>query len=412
VYQYGLETSIPNVLNEEFRRHYSVGPREWGDMVSVFFGTYTAMQIPVGILIDKAINPKIIALSAFFCMFCGTMLLVLSRNKTVGFLAQAIMGLGGSVSFVLLLKLSIAYFQREKATLVSGIATACGCCGPILIGTTLAYFSRQHAWENAVICVGSFGFLSFLVLAFVVDGKKTSFAVAAAEKGVTSQYIIASLGEIFSNRKAYQQFILAGIFSMMLLGAENAFCCAWGIPFLQLFYGINKLEATSAINAVFVGFAIGCPLAAWVSVKINSYKKAMIIGSAITFCLMTAIIFHKTNFLILTVLSFLFGLFGSCQFLAFPCAISSAPKNLEATVSGLVNTFTMLGGTLLIPIVGHMADHSSSTSILEDPYTAGDYQRGFIVVLASLLISFAASCFIDDISPRESKTNPNPNPNP
>ncbi|MDR2268232.1 MAG: hypothetical protein LBD81_02130, partial [Holosporaceae bacterium] len=80
LYQYGLETAIPNVLNEEFRRHFSIGPKEWGEMVSVFFAVYMAMQIPVGIIIDKALNPKIIVLAAFFCMSSGIILLVSSHN--------------------------------------------------------------------------------------------------------------------------------------------------------------------------------------------------------------------------------------------------------------------------------------------------------------------------------------------
>jgi sugar phosphate permease len=250
--------------------------------------------------------------------------------------------------------------------------------------------------------MGLFGFLSFLILLFVVDRKKADFFAKTAERNITSEYIKKSLREIFGNRLAYRQFVLAGIFSMTLLGAENAFCCAWGIPFLQLFYDINKLEATSAINAVFVGFAIGCPLAAWISVKISSYKKPMIVGSAVCFFALAAIIFWKTNLLVLTILSFLFGLFGSCQFLAFPCSISSAPKNLEATVSGLVNTFTMLGGTILIPVVGRLIDHSNKMLIIEDVYEACDYQRGFVVVLASLIISFVFSCLISDVTPTES----------
>jgi MFS family permease len=406
VYQYGLETAIPNVLNEEFRRHFSIGPKEWGEMVSVFFAVYMIMQIPVGIIIDKAINPKIIVLAAFFCMASGVILLVSSHNVILGFLAQIAMGLGGSVSFVLLLKLSVTYFRREKATVISGIATACGCCGPIIIGTALAYFSQNHVWKTGVISAGLFGFLSFLILLFAVDRRKTDFFAKTDERNITSEYIKKSLKEILGDGSACRQFVLAGIFSMTLLGAENAFCCAWGIPFLQLFYSISKLEATSAVNAVFVGFAIGCPLAAWISIKISSYKKPMIIGSAACFFVLAAILFWKTNLLILTILSFLFGLFGSCQFLAFPCSIGSAPRNLEATVAGLVNTLTMLGGTILIPVVGCMVDHSHKMLILENVYDAWDYQRGFIVVLASLIISFVFSCIINDVSPVvESKAN-------
>ena len=65
-YQFGMRVSIPNVLNEDLQRHFAIGSKELGALISTAYMTYMLMQIPVGIFIDKISLKKIVFLSFFF----------------------------------------------------------------------------------------------------------------------------------------------------------------------------------------------------------------------------------------------------------------------------------------------------------------------------------------------------------
>ena len=62
-YQFGMRVSIPNVLNEDLQRHFAIGSKELGALISTAYMTYMLMQI---IVKQKIISLKTI--QNFLCL--------------------------------------------------------------------------------------------------------------------------------------------------------------------------------------------------------------------------------------------------------------------------------------------------------------------------------------------------------
>lgn len=406
-YQYGIRSVIPSVLNEDLRQYFAINSTEMGSLIGIFYISYMLMQIPVGLLIDR-FSAKKICLSAFALVSFFTISFVYTNNYTIAAASRFFLGCCCSFAFVLIIKISNDYFPREKVAFVSSIAISIGSFGPIIMNPLLAHMSEVFPWRNVVFGIGFFGFAMSLLGLFAVHEKKlpTINSLENDEKCGAEQEkeneirgwnkIWADLKIIFSN----SQYLWIGLFSMAVLGPMSTFCDAWGLSFLKEAYDLDKEQASFLIANMYFAEIFGAPLVAIVAGKMQSYKKVMVGGSLLLIALFSCIIFIKMPLYMLSILLFCTGIIATCQFLSFPAALVGTSKKIGATVTGAVNTLTMLGSTLLIPIVGKIMDFSRGK--LGDPseivvkYSVQDYRTGLCALLFFLCIALCSTIFVKD----------------
>ena len=94
------------------------------------------------------------------------------------------------------------------------------------------------------------------------------------------------------------------------------------------------------------------------------------------------ICFAHLSTTLLSITLFAMGSFAMSQFLAFPLVLSLCDKKLSATVTGIVNTVTMLGCTILVSVIGYVLDWSKGTKLT---YSAIDYRYSMITSVTSVL---------------------------
>jgi sugar phosphate permease len=390
IYQYGARSSVPNVLNNDLQQYFGVTAAEMGRLIGLFFITYTAMQIPVGILIDR-LNVKLISVIACLSVALGMLAFVWTNSYQVASLAQLLIGFGASFAFVLVIKVSNDFFPREKVAFISSIGISCGSLGPVSLNLLIANLAEIYPWKNIVCGIGIFGIIIVIIGYLAVDMKKLPKPTDVNHSAEKQLSIKDSIKVIISNIR----ILLIGIFSMTILGPVSAFCDAWGVSFMQSIYEVDKVAAASAVSMIYLGTMFGAPIAAYLSEKLKSYRKVMLGGSVILVALFGTVIFVKLNFTILCILFFIIGIAATCQFLSFPAALALTPKKIGATVTGVVNTVTMLGSTILVPIIGEIIDFSKNY-FKNASYTPNDYKNGMLMIIVSIVLGMFTLFFIKD----------------
>ena len=389
-FQYGIRVALTGVLNENLLRYFSVSASEFGTLVSIFFLTYTLMQIPSGLASDN-FSLKKITIAAFCFTATGFILFISTQNFYIAFCAQILVGIGCSFAFVLIFKITSAYFSRERGEILSSIALSCGNLGPVIISPIIAYITSCYPWKTVIITASIFGLFCAAVGHIAIDEKKL---LRKNENIEIKKSVKDSLEIICTNKQVF----LIGLFSMLILGPVTAFCDVWGLSFLRSAYNLDKLEASSAISLIYTGMIFGCPFFAYTASKIKSYKIPMIAGGILLFLFLMTVIFFKINFSILSVVLFLIGLLTTCQFLVYPAAINLFSSEVSATVTGVVNTMTMSGCTFMVKIIGVLMDFSfgKKSDIEHMTYSFHDYQYAMISIVAAVLLAIFSALFIKD----------------
>ena len=392
MYQYGVRVSLTSVLNDELLKHFSISASDLGTLVSVFFLTYTLMQIPSGLASDNC-SLKMIPIVAFCFTSVGFIIFVSSCNFWMAILAQILIGIGSSFAFVLIFKVTGTYFPREKSEFLASVGISCGNFGPVLISPLIAFLTQQYLWKNVILIAAFCGLLGAFLGYIGIDEKKL-ISDSSTEKKIKKYSIIDSLKIICSSKQPF----LIGIFSMLILGPIQSFCDVWGLSFLRSAYGIEKLRASSSIGLIYTGMIFGCPFFAFIAGKLKSYKIPMIFGGCMLFFSMLMVIFLKIPFYLLNILLFLVGLLTTCQFLVYPAAINGSLSEISATMTGVVNMITMLGCTFMVKLIGLLMDFSFGEKISggEMIYSVQDYRCAMISIIASVLLAVFVALFIKD----------------
>ena len=392
MYQYGLRVSLTSVLNDELLKHFSISASDLGTLVSVFFLTYTLMQIPSGLVSDNW-SLKMIPIIAFCFTSVGFILFVSSSNFLIAILAQILIGIGSSFAFVLIFKVTGTYFSRKNSEFLASLGISCGNFGPVLISPMIAYITLQYYWKSVILFAAFLGLLGAFLGYIGIDEKKLKSDGAVAEK-IKKYSTKDSLKIICSSRQPF----LIGIFSMLILGPIQSFCDVWGLQFLRSVYEVEKLQASSAIGLIYTGMIFGCPFFAYIAGKLKSYKIPMIFGGCALFFSMLIVIFLKIPFTLLSILLFLVGLLTTCQFLVYPAAISGSLSEISATMTGVVNMITMLGCTFMVKLIGLLMDFSLGEKIIggKMSYSVQDYRYAMMSIVASILLAVFIALFIKD----------------
>lgn len=405
LYQYGIRVAIPGVLNDNIQYYFSIGSQQLGILVSCAYIVYMCMQIPVGFIIDKY-NISIIALASCFITSLSIISFATANCFSYAMLSQLVLGCSSAFAFSMVVKVATNCFSKHYLTIATSIGMALGGIGPITIGIIIAYFSKTHSWHHIIVGIGIAGiFISFMLgisgyfmnkSISVLNNSVSNVAFSYKNRLKNKISVISLLKNTFSNIN----FVLVCLCATFIFGTTSAFSDTWGISFIQKMHDIDKITATSCVSMQFIGTTFGGPFFALLAKYFNSFKKAMLIGSTFLIIIITIITFIKTNIFTLRLLIFFLGICGSTQSLSFLFAlhIFSNTQSISGSITGIVNTMTMFGSSIMIFVVGYMIDRSSQaiSKVSHYVYTVSDYQNGMICLIISATIATAIILCIKD----------------
>ncbi len=192
---------------------------------------------------------------------------------------------------------------------------------------------------------------------------------------------------------------LNGLVGCLLYLPLSVFAELWGPPYLHGAHGYTQADAVQAISMVFLGWAIGGPLAGWFSDHIQRRRLPLIIGAiftAITIC----IIFYLPELpkTVLFTLLFLFGVASSAQSIVFAIAKEASPLHLSGIAIAFTNMLVMLGGVLLQPLAGWLLDFKWDGQIIDElrVYSPNAYRFALSAIPLGAILAIIVLFFLKE----------------
>lgn len=384
----------PGVIATDLMRDFSVSAFALGSLSAYFFYPYVAMQVPVGILVDRFGTRSLLTLMLLLCAM-ATYLFGSTSSLEMAKLARFLCGFSASFAFVGSLKLASVWFPARRIGLLAGLTQTLGMLGAALGQRPIAMFVESFGWratEQGLAIV--FFALACLVLLFVRD-RPAQGPVHGTGHLVKGSDLLAGFSVVVKNSQTW----INGFYAGLLFAPTAAFAELWGNEFLKQTYGLDIKVTTIGIGLIFIGWSVGGPLIGAWSDALGSRRPLMWLSAALS-CVLMSIVLYMPD-LPLTVLFTALFLFGVCNTgvcIAYAVASEINPNNVSGTSLGVANMLSIIVGAGFQPLTGWLLDFYGSGEIISGlpVYTDGNYRLAMSSLPISLVLAFIAVFFIGE----------------
>ena len=338
----------PSAITNELLRDFHTNTATLGFMSSLFYYSYTIMQMPAGLLGDRFGPRKMLCIAAIICAFS---LILMSYTETIWGIGAARFCIGVACSFGYIgpLMLASSWFDNKSFAFATGIVQTIGCIGAVLGTAPIAYFTHMYSWREIMLYLGLSCFIiAILFFLIIVDRPKKTKKTKLNREKITE---LNKLRIVLSNKQTWA----AGLLGCLFWAPMAMFAELWGIPFLMKLNHTSAEVSSSSILVIWLGVAIGSPLFGWISGHIHSRKKPILAAMIINFISCLGIVFwHPLSFLDMNIILFFLGLSSAAMSVTFGVINDNNKPEVVGTAIGFNNMAVILGATILQPIGGYI----------------------------------------------------------
>ncbi|KTC71587.1 hypothetical protein Lbir_1640 [Legionella birminghamensis] len=382
---------IPGALQSELSAAFGhISATTFGQLSAFYYFAYSPMQLPVGMLMDRY-GPRRLLTFACICCTLGSWMFTNTSSMLIAGSGRFLVGFGSSFAFVGVLSLALRWLPRRYFSLVAGLITTLGMLGlvygEVKITDMAVSLGLMHVLWMMIIIGGVLSVITFLV---VRDGP---------EGHITHRQ---PWPEFFSNVwhvLSSPQVWLIGFVGACLYTSLSVFGELWGKTYLEQAHHLTKPEAARTVSAMFLGWAVGAPVAGYFSDVSGRRVFPLVVGAILALiCISIVLYYPGLSYTSLNVLLFLYGVFSATEIIVFIMGKENSGAKLSGTVFAAVNMIVTLGGVIFQPLVGKLLDTFGDSHVVggEHIYSIVDYQLALSVLPLSLLMVTILAFFMKD----------------
>lgn len=313
-----------------------------GILSSMYFYPYAFLQIPVGVLSDTVGARKVIiffsTIAAIGCAFFAS---AVSYEMMV--FGRLLIGIGASGVYVPSLKILSKVYPGKYATSL-GVLFAIGNLGAMFSSYPFALSVSTLGWRETFYIIFIFNII-LIILFFYYYFEK-------GESGESLQF--EDLRILIKNRNIW----LLNSMTFLRYGALMSYQGLWGGPYIIEVYNASRDFAGLILLFVGLGSLFGAPILGFLSDKIGSRKKILVVGG-VGFSVSWLFLAFRTYFMSTSELifsSFIMGFFGGAGPAAYALTKESFPSKITGFASSFLNIFPFIGAASFQILLSYMIE--------------------------------------------------------
>ena len=371
-----LYRTVNAVISPELSRELGLAPGSLGLLTGAYFIAFAALQIPVGMLLDRygprRVEPALLAIAA-----AGALFFAMADGLAGLALARALIGAGVASCLMAPLKAIAHWYTPERQASLAGWIMVAGGLGALAATTPLEIALRFASWRTIFVVLAALTAAVAVWIWFrVPDVPKPA---AAPSFGVQWQ----GVRRVFGHPRFWWIAPLAG-FGM---GSFMAVQGLWAVPWMLEVAGLSRAAAAS--NLLVMGVVM---LAAYLFLGLFATElERRGIGARHLFAAGFALNAAALALIVANIPGdavwwSLYGLGAAANILAFPVLNAGFPRELTARANTAANLVMFVGSFATQWGVGLVVDAARVALGVE---TATGLRYAFALVLALDLATLA-----------------------
>lgn len=238
-----LVRSVNAVISPELTREFGLASGALGLLTSAYFVTFSALQIPAGILLDRygprRVEPVLLVVAAIGCFAFA------AADGLAGLtFARALIGAGVSICLMAPLKAIATWFPRDRQASLSGWMMVAGAAGALAATTPVEFALRYVDWRVLFVGIGVFALASAIAIFSTVPDLPRH----AEPPSVRTQ--LDGVRRVFVEPRFWWIVPVGGLG----MGSFMAIQGLWSVPWMMEVEGWTRAEAARVLLGM--GFSI------------------------------------------------------------------------------------------------------------------------------------------------------------
>ncbi|MEV7783104.1 MFS transporter [Kitasatospora sp. NPDC088351] len=343
---------------------------------------YAAMQIPVGLLVDR-FGPRRVLLLGVLLLSAGQLAFAFSSSFGPALASRAVLGCGDAMTFISVLRIAARWFPAAKNPFVAQLTGLAGMGGNLVTTVVLAQALHSEGWTPTFTTIALLGVAVFALVALFLQEAPAGAPHPGAEgapRPAVGRQIRQSWQEPGTRLGLWVHF------TTQFPG--NAFGLLWGLPYLVEAQGLSRAEAGGLLTLLVLsnmafGLLFGRVLSRTARARmpiVLTVIAVTAVGWAITLAWPGG---HPPLWLVVGII-LVMGSNGPASLVGLDYARSHNPVERLGTASGIANMGGFIGTMITLFGIGVVLD--ALTPAGTDTYSAAAFRWAFCWQYAPLAL--------------------------
>jgi MFS family permease len=348
---------------------------------------YAAMQIPVGILLDRFGAKLLLGVGAAI-MASGQIIVAFAPTLEYAVLGRMLVGMGDSFTFISMIRMVNGWYSGSKASKMQQYVSTIGQTGQFFSAVPFWFMLETLGWEPAFSIMAS---ASLLVLLLVISLTANEPEASKHVQQVVS--LKAAINQLVENVRS-PGIRMAFWTHFSTQPTTTSISLLWAVPYLVTAEGqSHEFAALTLTLMVLFGFVTG-PIIAEVCARAPQLRGTLVysvVGSTVAAWLVLLLVPGKASSVLLLACFLVISIGGPASMVAFDFSKDFAPKQRLGSANGFANVGGFLATFIMMYLTGLVIDllHDPSSGL--DRYNVDSFRWGFasqFIVIAVGLVFF------------------------
>jgi MFS family permease len=345
----------------------------------VQLAVYAAMQVPVGVLIDRIGSRWMMAIGTTL-MIAGQIVMAFSPVISVALVGRILVGAGDAFVFISLIRLVNSWFQGRIVPQLSQWVGNIGQLGQVLSAIPFVLILNEAGWTVAFLSAASLSAIALLGIIVVISDRPKG-----ANEGPRPKTWSESIRQLrVSLQRPGTQL---GFWSHFVTQSSGTvYSLLWGVPFMVFALGYTPALAASFLTII-VGAGLVCgPILGVLTARFPLRRSNIVLSIVAAIGVAWALVLFWPGTpptWLIVILLIVLGAGGPGSLIGFDFARTFNPLHSLGSANGIVNVGGFLASFVMMFLIGVSLDVQNALHVAagapSDLYSLVDFRWAFAI---------------------------------
>jgi predicted MFS family arabinose efflux permease len=375
-----LYRTVNVVIAPNLAADLGLGPADLGLLTSVYFVSFAAFQLPLGMLLDRY-GPRRVQAALLLVAAAGSALFAISANFAVVTMGRALIGLGVSGCLMGMLKANAQWWPREKLPLVNGIGVAFGSFGALSATVPVEWLLGFVDWRT-IFALLAIATVAVVAMTLFLVPEKDGQGASPAGGGLAAQ--LRDLGMIYGSGFFWRIGGIVFTHSAAFLGYQ----ALWMGPWLRDVAGMGAAAVAETMLLFNLGMFVGVISLGAIAERVQRFgvRTMIVVRVCVAVSILVQAMFSLEATGLAPLLCLAFGFFGSSPLLLYVVQAEHFPVRLLGRSNTAQNMLVFVGAFAAQWGVGAIIN--LWPTLADGRYDPAGHQAALVTVIALELAAY------------------------